>query len=141
MRWFFLNDLNDNKKIEKTKNRHIYIDWSEIALIGTLIFIFFILLIFLLCAFFPNKTVISNFDTKIIDKYVYSVKNGKTINANFILVFYDEYSDKNNVIDVSEDDFVNYDIGNTISIDVVEYQNKILKFDKEIKYEIKEKRE
>ena len=136
-----MNNLNDNKKIEKRKNRHTYIDWSGIELIGTSIFIFFILLIFLLSAFFPNKTVISNFDTKIIDKYVRSTQYGETIDTNFILVFYDEYSDKNKVIDVSEDDFVNYDIGNTISIDVVEYQNKIFKFDKGIKYEIKEERD
>lgn len=139
-----MNDLNDNKKIEKQKNRHTYIDWSEIALVGSLIFTLFILLILLiyfLSAFFPNKTVISNFDTKIIDKYVYSSEAGKTIDSNFILVFYDEYNDKNKVIGVSEDDFANYAIGNTISIDVVEYQNKIFKFDKGIKYEIKEERE
>lgn len=139
-----MNDLNDNKKIEKQRNRHIYIDWSEVGLIGTSIFTLFsllILLIYFLSVFFPNKTVISNFDTKIIDKYVYSSKTGKTIDSNFILVFYDEYNDKNNVVGVSEYDFVNYDIGDTISIDIVEYQNKIFKFDKEIKYEIKGERE
>lgn len=139
-----MNDLNDNKKVEKQRNRHTYIDWSEVGLIGISIFTLFSLLILLIFAFsacFPNKTVISNFDTKIIDKYVYGSKVGKTIDSKFTLVFHDEYNDKNKVVSVSEDDFVNYDIGDTISIDVIEYQNKIFKFEKEIKYEIKEKRE
>lgn len=83
-----------------------------------------------------NKIIIDTYSTKIIDKY--EDTHGRVdVSTDFKIVVHNQLGTKNISIIVKEKDYIKYNIGDIITINITEWQNKIFK-NKSLKYEIGE---
>lgn len=83
-----------------------------------------------------NKIIVDTYSTKIIDKY--EDTHGRVdVSTDFKIVVHNQFGTENISIIVKEKDYIKYNIGDIITINITEWQNKIFK-NKSLKYEIGE---
>lgn len=123
----------------KTENKFID-NFKTIINDNIIIFSVFISLIIAITPFFilfqknfmilTDEIIINTYNTEIIDKYV--------TDEVFKVVVHDENNNNRMKLGISENDYIKYDVGDNIDVEIIKYQNKILKSYDKIQYRIKD---
>lgn len=118
------------------KKNSIYIElivlWITVF-IGTVLILLLVLLA--IGDAIETKTVIETYNTIVLDKYT-KVSGNKGSNTAFKLVCYDETNTKISVT-VTEHEYIDNDIGDEVTFDVVEHKNRFFTNMKSKRYELR----
>lgn len=116
------------------KKKDIFLMNNIVTYIIIIVFEIFVCIAFHI----PNeKNIINNYDSIVLDKYIsFTCKNNlNSIGQTLKIVTYENNKHDKIALIVNEQEYIKYNIGDKINVNLIEYKNPILK-SKKIYYEI-----